>query len=194
MFALSTATDARATIDEHGVTLEAEARWRALVTDMLRHAPAGDAVDEPLLRIARGGGDSLIFLSQGVVQPFGTGRIWRVTVSSSEAGVRMDAEAIGRGDPMPPVHATLPHLTMRDVMVLEGDAATSQWRSDWPVERTRPALVRLQFATRSADGAPGVRRVNSRGRPRARRADVYAVPPLLVGLAPLDAATAASRP
>src|SRR5688500_14256601 len=66
VIALSTATDARATIDEHAVTLEAEAGWRAMVTDMLRHAPASDAVSEPLLSIGQDG-HVLVFLSQGVV-------------------------------------------------------------------------------------------------------------------------------
>lgn len=151
--AVASASDARATTLRHQVTLDAESRFRVMLTDMLRHAPAADAVDEPLLRIAAdrdasgtNGGMRLIFLSQGISQPFGTGRIWRVTVQSGADGIELLAEAIGRGDALVPLRATLPHRRRMRVEVLESSATGSvQWRQDWPVERSRPALLKLTF-------------------------------------------------
>lgn len=151
--AVASASDARATILRHRVTLDAESRFRVMLTDMLRHAPAADAVNEPLVRIAADrdaagtkGGMQLVFLSQGVSQPFGTGRIWRVTVQSGADGIELLAEAIGRGDPLVPLHAALPHRRRMRVAVLEAAATgTPQWREDWPVERSRPALLKLTF-------------------------------------------------
>lgn len=156
--AVASASDARATTLRHQVTLDAESRFRVMLTDMLRHVPAADAVNEPLLRIAAdrdaaetnggitNGGMQLVFLSQGVSQPFGTGRIWRVTVRSGADGIELLAEAIGRGDPLVPLHATLPHRRRMRVAVLEAAATGAVlWRDDWPVERSRPALLRLTF-------------------------------------------------
>ena len=177
--AVASASDARATTLRHQLTLDAESRFRVLLTDMLRHAPAADAVNEPLLRIDADGSASaagsarLVFLSQGVTQPFGTGRIWRVTVQSSADGVELTAEAIGRGDALLPLRATLPHIRALRIAVLE--AATNgvvQWRQDWPVERTRPRLVRLRFGD---DDAP-------------------AAAPLVVELSPLALPDLAVRP
>lgn len=149
--AIASAGDARATTLRHQVTLDAESRFRVLLTDMLRHAPAADAVDEPLLRISAVSditgahrGMRLVFLSQGVEQPFGTGRTWRVTLQPGADGVELIAEAIGRGEARMPLRATLPHRHALVIAVLEqaSDAPTS-WRDDWPVERTRPALIRI---------------------------------------------------
>ncbi len=177
--AVASASDARATTLRHQVTVDAESRFRVLLADMLRHAPAADAVDEPLLRISAHSDPSgtsrdmqLVFLSQGVSQPFGTGRIWRVTVRSGAHGVELDAEAIGRGDALIPLHAVLPHRRGMRVAVLE--AATNgavQWREDWPVERTRPALLKLTF-----EGDVGER----------------SAPPLIVDLSPLSLPTVAT--
>lgn len=167
--AIASASDARATVLSHQRTLDAESRWRVLLSDMLRHAPPADAADEPLLRIERAGegGDRLVFLSRGVVQPFGTGRVWRVTISSAADGVELFAEAIGRGERLVPLRATLPHRARFEVAVLEG---TDGWRTDWPVQRSRPSLLRLTFA-------------ESAGEARA-------VAPLIVNLAPLASAAA----
>lgn len=165
--AIGAASDARDGVRQHQATLEAEARWRALVTDMLRHAPSADAVDEPLLRVATTPDENQVtFLSTGVVQPFGTGRIWRVVLRGSPAGVVLDAEPIGRGPQVSALHTTLAHLRLRDIAVREGGANTEGWRSDWPIERSRPALLRLTF-------------VNENGAP---------APPLIVSLSPLDGA------
>lgn len=175
--ALAAASDARATIERHQQTLDAESRWRARVTDMLRHAPPADQVNEPLLRITRSPevGTTLVFLSRGVMQPFGTGPIWRVTLSGGPSGVSLDAEAIGRGARATRLHTMLPHLTTLDVAVLEQNAGGAPaWRLDWPVERTRPALLRLDLGAVASGSAQESTRANAR-----------AVPPLLVNLAPL---------
>lgn len=165
--AIGAASDARASVRQHQETLEAETRWRALVIDMLRHAPGADAVDEPLLRIGAlpDGNPYVTFLSTGVLQPFGTGRFWRVTLGGSAAGVSLDAEPIGRGPQATTLHTTLSHLRLRDISARD-EYAGDGWRRDWPVERSRPTLLRLGFA--DARGAP--------------------VAPLIVTLSPLESA------
>jgi prepilin-type N-terminal cleavage/methylation domain-containing protein len=173
--ALASASDAREVIERHQQTLEAESRWRSTVTDMLRHAPPADAVDEPLLRVSRSARSvRLTFLSVGVVQPFGTGRIWRVTIGTDSDGLQLDAEPIGTGQPAARLHTTLTHLHGFDVAVLESATGPALWRGDWPVERSRPALVRLSFADADVGADAGTSGPGSRG-----------AAPLYVQLAPL---------
>ena len=88
--ALRTAVTARDRVAEHRETLERESRLRAMLTDMLRHAPSAGSVDEPLLRVWRTptGGAQLVFLSTGVRVPFGTGPTWRVTLTQIWRGTR----------------------------------------------------------------------------------------------------------
>jgi prepilin-type N-terminal cleavage/methylation domain-containing protein len=172
--ALASASDAHATIGRHRRTLEAESRWRSAVTDMLRHPPRADAVDEPLVRLSRApAGAVLTFLSVGVVQPFGTGRIWRVTIAADSAGLQLDAEPIGTGEPAARLHTTLSHIGGFDVAVLERTEAPASWRGDWPIERNRPALLRLSFRGKGEAADP---------------------PLLLVKLAPLDGVAAGAGP
>lgn len=157
--ALSAATGARAAVARHAETTALEARVRSALVDMLRHPPRADAVDEPLLRVERdgGGGARLVFLSQGVVQPFGTGPVWRVTLDGAPTlSVRMEPARSTPSDEGPVLHTALPHLHRLDVAVLESGAPDggSAWRFDWPVARSRPALVRL--AWRDSAGAASV--------------------------------------
>ncbi len=165
--ALGAATSTRSTILSHQRTLEAEARLRSTLTDMLRHAPSPESVAEPLIRIERTprGDVRLVFLSVGVREPFGTGPTWRVTVSVADDGLTMDAVAIGRDRNEAHLRSVVAGVDSLQVDVLEptraGDAA--RWRRDWPLERSRPTLVRLRFGTSPA-----------------------AAPPLIVALAPLE--------
>ena len=165
--ALGAASSTRTTILSHQRTLEAEARLRSTLTDMLRHAPRPESVAEPLLRVERtpGGDARLVFLSTGVREPFGTGPTWRVTVSVADDGLTMDAVAIGRDRSDAHLRSTVAGVDTLDVEVLESARAgdTARWRRDWPLERSRPALVRLRFGTSPT-----------------------AAPPLVVALAPLE--------
>ncbi len=158
--ALSAATTARERVSAHQQTLESEARMQALLTDMLRHAPAVGRASEPLLRIERAGATNvrLVFLSTGVREPFGTGAPWRVTVAADRNGLTLNAEPLDRAgatDPsQPPLYARVPNLQAMDVRVRDVERAgeTIAWRTDWPDALSRPAMVLLLFENAIAGG------------------------------------------
>lgn len=149
--ALGAATSARARVEAHQQTFEADSRMRAVLLDMLRHAPAGDAVDEPMLHIERDGAGqpTLVFLSTGVREPFGTGTAWRVSIHRDSTSLVIGATPLGRDANAAPLRMTLHDVTEFDVRVLEGSRAgeVAQWRRDWPVVRARPQLVEMRIAT-----------------------------------------------
>ncbi|BAH38140.1 hypothetical protein GAU_1098 [Gemmatimonas aurantiaca T-27] len=137
---------------------ETDARWRALLTDMLRHAPPAERVDRPLLTItATTTGPELRFLSQGVREPFGTGAVWEVVVRQDGAGLMLQATPLARGasgatlgaseDSPGHLVARIPGVDALDIQVLETATGTSgaQWRHDWPLAQTRPAAIALQW-------------------------------------------------
>ncbi len=142
---------------------EADARWRALLVDMLRHPPAAERVDRPLLTITTtSDGPELRFLSQGVREPFGTGGVWEVVITQDSLGVLMQATALARLTPTASLRteensddqfiARIPDVGALDIQVLEPAVANggAQWRHDWPLAQTRPAAVTLQWQSRSA--------------------------------------------
>ncbi len=171
--ALRTATTAGERVDAHRATLEHDARLRSTLTDMLRHPPSAESVDEPLIRLsASASGDAqLVFLSKGVRAPFGTGATWRVTLSVDDTGLVLDAQPIGAATDGTVLHTVQPGVHQLSIRVLErvdglsstagGARRDAQWRSDWPLDRTRPAMIALEFG------------------------DATLTPPLIVALDPL---------
>ena len=168
--ALRTATTARDRVAEHRQTLERVSRLRTMLTDMLRHAPSASAVDEPLLRVWRSpaGETQLVFLSKGVRAPFGTGPTWRVMLTQTASGLTLDATPIGVGADQAALHTVLPGVQDMSVQLLDlpGGLSDARWRSDWPLERSRPGTIAVSFGN--------------------------SLPPLVVALDPL--ATVATRP
>lgn len=150
--AVGAARRTEAVVLEHRVHAEADLRLRAMLQDMLRHAPPASMVDAPLVEIT-GARDAptLTFLSRGVMAPFGTGAVWRVTVRQASESLLVDAERVSR-DTTGPIHMSLPGVASLSVRVLEGATALEgmHWRDDWPVARARPAAIALTWTTRGA--------------------------------------------
>lgn len=148
--ALSAARHASTRVAEHRRVGEADTRFRSLLADMLRHAPAAEQVSEPLLTISRDvAGTTLQFLSQGVRPPFGTGPVWRVQLRQERAGLLLHASVLADDAREVPVIMQLEGATAFDVVVLErarGFEAAS-WRADWPVAQSRPTAVGVSWST-----------------------------------------------
>jgi len=150
--ALDAARSAQRVVAQHQLSLETQSRLEAMLGDWLRHAPASDAVDEPMLRIDRSvpGSPVLEFVSTGVREPMGTGGAWHVRVAQTDSGVTLDATAIGRNHNATPLRTTVASIEGFDIRVLEPSrpGERAQWRDDWPVLRARPALVEFVFRDR----------------------------------------------
>jgi general secretion pathway protein J len=165
--ALSAARGTAARIQRHEARTEADSRVRAVLTDMLRHAPRAEQVDEPLLVVDRTGTTPVLrFLSTGVREPYGTGGVWRVVVGLRDSTLVLRATpALGEVDASP-LTATLSSVTGFDVRALEHATSLTAavWRADWPIAQDRPRAIELTW----------------------QRADDATSPPLRVVLAPLE--------
>ncbi|WP_337171193.1 prepilin-type N-terminal cleavage/methylation domain-containing protein [Gemmatimonas aurantiaca] len=153
-------------------------RWRALLTDMLRHAPSAERVNEPLLTLRETEyGPELRFLSQGVVEPFGTGAIWAVVVREDRLGVLLEAEPLGipsatmpDGTHTPALLARVPASGALQIELLEaavggagvrnGVDNNARWRTDWPLAQMRPSAITIRWQDRRT-GDPVVDRAAS---------------------------------
>lgn len=150
--ALRTAQIARERVSAHRDRGEKEARVREMLTDMLRHAPAAELFDEPLMQLRRNdaGDDRLVFLSQGVRQPFGAGHSWRVEVWTHDSTLSVSATPVGVASGEMPLLTTIASDSKLRVEFLDrAGVAASTWREDWPVEQTRPAMIALHFGSGS---------------------------------------------
>jgi prepilin-type N-terminal cleavage/methylation domain-containing protein len=148
--AVRAATTARERVLAHEQRDGQWLRLRAQLTDMLRHAPIAESVDEPLLRVTHDTRDnaSLTFLSTGVRPPFGTGPTWRVALTVVDSTLVLDATPIGASTTdATRLRTVLDGVTVMQVQLLEraGGLSGAQWRTTWPLERARPASVALSF-------------------------------------------------
>lgn len=154
--AVGAARRTEAVVQDHRVHAEADLRLRAMLQDMLRHAPPASMVDAPLVEIS-GAPDArvLTFLSRGVVAPFGTGRVWRVTVRQASDSLLVDAVTVSANETAP-IHTSVPGVTSLSVRVLERATQLDgmRWREDWPVARARPAAIALAWSARGGEPVP----------------------------------------
>ena len=158
--ALSAARSTAARIQRHEARTEADGRVRAVLTDMLRHAPRAEQVDEPLLVVDRTGTTPVLrFLSTGVREPYGTGGVWRVEVTLRDSALVMRATPAGREREAWPLTATLSAVTGFDVRVLEHATtlAAATWRADWPIAQDRPRAIELTWLGSDDATAPPLR-------------------------------------
>ena len=175
--ALTAARSTAARIQTHEARTEAESRVRALLTDMLRHAPRAEQVDQPLLLVDRTGGTPVLrFLSTGVREPYGTGGVWLVEVALRDSALVVRATPTGHDAGATPLTATLSPVEGFDVRVLEYTTALASpaWRADWPIAQDRPRAIELSW-----------QRVSEPRRSAAPPSD-QASTPLRVVLAPLE--------
>ncbi len=169
--ALSAARSTATRIQSHQQRTEADSRVRTLLTDMLRHAPLAESVDEPLLAIDRRASVPVLrFLTTGVREPYGTGGVWAVEVTVRDTQLVVTAIPVTRGATATPLIATLPHVSVFDVRVLEHGSALAapQWRGDWPLAQDLPRVIEIDWRT-DADGASTPLRIvlSPLARPRA---------------------------
>jgi general secretion pathway protein J len=155
--ALQAARHASTRVAEFSRRTEPTQQMRVALHDLLRHAPPAEQVDEALFALRRGPAtDTLVFLSRGVQQPFGTGEIWRVLMYADSVGLTLraepvyDAAAHGEGPPAMAWH--VPGASELSVALASFDGRNLTFRRDWPLQRARPAGVRLSW--RAANGEP----------------------------------------
>ncbi|MEO7996718.1 MAG: type II secretion system protein GspJ [Gemmatimonadaceae bacterium] len=144
--ALRAGMDVRERVQQHRLTIDAEARATRWISSMLRHPPAANAVSEPIFSITRSndGREVTTFLSQGVNALAGTGPIWRVTLSVQNDGMHIRAQTVNAADASVPMESVLPHVSQFTIEALD----VKSWRNDWPVLRTMPVAVRLTLGLR----------------------------------------------
>lgn len=162
--ALSAAHSTSAAVARHRDGAEAELQWRALVSDLLRHAPpagvTSDMRDEPRLVIATDAGSpTLQFLSRGLGTSRGTGATWRVMIAASADTLLVSATPIGRAGSTgtaAPLFARIGAVRDLRIEVLEparvGEVA--RWRTDWPLRQARPRAVRISWTSDTGTVTP----------------------------------------
>ncbi len=155
--ALHTARQASTRVAEFRGRTQPTQQMHDALRDLLRHAPPAEQVDEPLFALRVGpDADTLVFLSRGVQQPFGTGAVWRVQLYTDSAGLTLRAEPV-HGSPvqqqrLPSVEWHVPAASDLNVALASFEGSGLTWRRDWPLERARPAGLRLSW--RAANGEP----------------------------------------
>jgi prepilin-type N-terminal cleavage/methylation domain-containing protein len=154
--AVSAARRTEEVVQAHRIGDEADLRLRALLQDMLRHAPAAAQADAPLLSLSGPeNAATLVFLSRGVQAPFGTGPIWQVRVWRDADSLRVEA-APTRTTGDAPLRMAIGGVSSLQVEALEPATALdgARWRRDWSVATARPAALSLTWTRGRSALAP----------------------------------------
>ncbi|MBL0937941.1 MAG: prepilin-type N-terminal cleavage/methylation domain-containing protein [Gemmatimonadaceae bacterium] len=119
--------------------------------DLLRHAPHASQHEHALLALGHdAGGATLTFLSRGLESPFGTGAIWLVDVHTDSTGLVMRAQIADsdvNAEAAPALEWRVPEARALQVQVAAAAGTQGiEWREDWPLARTRPALLMLAWS------------------------------------------------
>ena len=163
--------DTERRLEHHRSAGEAEVTTRALLVDALRHTIPGVRGGPPVFELVRGAGvsgDSVVFLTRGIIPPLGTSATWKVTVAAGPHGLRLQAlpqdtrtDAASRShDTAGTLSAELPDVASLDVRVL-GRGSSAAWSEEWTDAGVAPQAVRLTFLSPAgaAIGAPIVVRL-----------------------------------
>jgi prepilin-type N-terminal cleavage/methylation domain-containing protein len=150
--ALRAGLDVRERILAHREGVEAEARLRAWVTDLLRHPASASSVDGALFQLVPDtdgrAADQVRWTSEGVESPYGAGPLWRVTMGIEGQALHVRATPLGRDNVRATIEAVLPHVIGLRAEALDaagGAGNQPAWRTDWPLLRAMPSAVRFTF-------------------------------------------------
>ena len=117
---------------------------RAMLSDAIRHAVAGDARDMRGLHTESDGSGratKLMFISRGIAAPLGGSAAWQVGLSSDSGGVVLDASSLDAS--REPLHLTSRGTLTFAVRFLAIEDAT--WRTQWDDPARLPAAVEVRF-------------------------------------------------
>ena len=147
--ALMAARNTSARISAHREHEGRELQFTEALRDLLRHAPHASQHEAALLAIGQDAeGATLTFLSRGLEPPFGTGATWLVDVRTDSTGLVMRARLFNHETTSeePTMEWRVADARNLHIQVAAGNATRGvEWREDWPLARTRPALVRLSW-------------------------------------------------
>ncbi len=135
---------------------EALANARDLVSAAIRHAmpgaPGGPVTFEVVRRAsAEAAGDSLVFLTRGVLEPHGTTSAWRAALWTSRDTLHLRATPVSAS----PLEVAAQIAGIRALRVRSLARGTfARWRDGWDDPATAPAAVSIAYT-----GSTGTRLV-----------------------------------
>ena len=138
-------------VRQHQRNIDDDVTLRALILSALRHAERGTAGGPEVFRLTDsqlGGGDELTFSSRGVLEPYGTGTPWVVTLSARNDTLRF--VAIAQDSSYAPIVGSLPDVRYLDVRAL-GRGRLTSWSAAWEQPSLAPQAVSIAYGeTKSA--------------------------------------------
>jgi prepilin-type N-terminal cleavage/methylation domain-containing protein len=144
--------DTHARLQQHVAQAEGDARFRALVIQLLRHLSEAPTAATPPFVVrdtvtAAGPSQVLEFYSRGLGFPAGSGPVAAVRIGPSDGGLTISAGGADRGSTL---HGTLASATALRVRLL---TLSGDWLPSWPRTLQLPAAVTVEFVSAAAGSA-----------------------------------------
>lgn len=144
---LTAGLDTLGRVDEHRRSAQSRALVRPLLTDALRHAVDAQAEGRPSFAISQASSSSrsssLTFLTRGVESPLGSSGLWNMRLSTSSAGLLVQAEPL-EDRTRAALEATVPGVSEIRFRVLP-TRQDMVWVTNWESQRQRPYALKIEM-------------------------------------------------
>lgn len=147
--------DTEARLEGHRSGGESMTSARVLLGDALRHAVPGYRGGPPAFEIVRRtsqSGDSLVFVTRGIVPPLGTSALWRATLFVTDGALRFEASPQDSESQAPGVTAAVNGVSAMSVFTL-GRGLDANWNDQWPDPSVAPQAVKIHLSNPSSSFA-----------------------------------------
>lgn len=145
--AIASGLDTLSRVDAHRRESQSRALFRPLIADAMRHiADAG--VDAPSVfqittSSAGSSGTGLVFLTRGIESPLGSSGLWKLSLSPSLPGLRIEAVPL-EDVTQSPLVSLVPGVREMRVRVLP-TPQDHLWVTNWESPRQHPYAVKIEL-------------------------------------------------
>lgn len=145
--AIGSGLDTLSRVDAHRRESQSLALFRPLIGDAIRHIADAGVNAPSVFQITRSSagssGTSLVFLTRGIESPLGSSGLWKLTLSPSLSGLRVEAVPL-EDVTQSPLVSLVPGVREMRVRVLP-TRQDELWVTNWESPRQHPYAVKIEL-------------------------------------------------
>lgn len=145
--AIGSGLDTLSRVDAHRRESQSLALFRPLIADAMRHIADAGVNAPSVFQITRSSagssGKGLVFLTRGIESPLGSSGLWKLTLSPSLSGLRIEAVPL-EDVTQSPLVSLVPGVREMRVRVLP-TRQDQLWVTNWESPRQHPYAVKIEL-------------------------------------------------
>lgn len=144
--AITAGLSTRDRIDAYRRNAQSRALARPLIVDALRHIADASSATQSVFQLQQtsaGGLALVVFFTRGVENPMGASGLWKMTLATSERGLRIDAVPLEDAT-QSPISTIIPGVHDVRLRVLP-TRQDQMWVTNWESPRQHPYAIKIEM-------------------------------------------------